>query len=758
MLQSFKKFSWLLLLASGLQTSWAFSLLGPVANGGDAWQVEEIGYDPIPANAGAPPFFADPAPTGPKNIGEEYRRNTPVMYYACDASFLDFFGSSGSTAIDQAFTIMNNSLTNVDGYSPALTEYPLISQGENYSASALSLLDVKSKTLALLVEQMGLADAVRYVWCLHNRFHQGTVPCPVGMYYQVIMRNLDITASPLNQVQYSPYVNGSLYSYLIDEICDEPNVAPPSADALELLVDPLVYNPPVASLDEAGLLNGSFYTGLTRDDEAGLRYLLSTNNVLFESPYAGSTLVSSTGSTGGTNYGAPFVLYSSNYTAFVEAALTNDPAALTNLYPGLIIDSFSNYFTVVYTTNYYFAYFTNVIGAPAGTQKAVYGQTVTPSVVTDYAYVFGNVFVFSNGFSSSTTATLLTTNVVQPVGAGAGTFTTNVTLQNITLPVPSGDFYIWTNPCGPNLILYTILTNPVVATTNATLVSSNSSGLYYSQTLITYSTTHAFIAEPIICGVVTSTGTATNTPGLYEGIGHMQFIKTSYDSLTGIFYEPVTNTYQMTLVFNNEPSTQTYERVVTQPDFLFSAADLLPGPAAVNTVNVAVARSTPIFQSSFTNGLAGPGVITPGTTIVYNKVGPVYLNEGPAYLNLYDAGLDDFVWASFDGTTNDPVVYPNGTSLANLANQVLVNLTPAILPAGTNGVAYAPTTFVATSGTFTAPFTWSLPSGGLPSGLTLSSGGTLSGTPAQSGTFDFILELTDSESRTVTWSYPITIN
>jgi hypothetical protein len=423
------------------------------------------------------------------------------------------------------------------------------------------------------------------------------------------------------------------------------------------------------------------------------------------------------------------VLYSSNYTAFAEAALTNDPAALTNLFPGLIITSSSNYPVVI-----------------------------SNSVVINYAYTFANLIIFSNDYSASSTVTLLTTNVQPLIGAPAGTLTTNISSPTITLTgVPSGDYYINTNPCGPDLILYTISTN-VVATTNATVVGTNSSGHYYSQTLITYSTTHAFWVEPIICGVVTSTGTATNTPGLYEGIGHMQFIKTSYDSLTGIFYEPVTNTYQMTLVFNNEPSTQTYERVVTQPDFLFSAADLLPGPAAVNTVNVAVARSTPIFQSSFTNGLAGPGVITPGTTIVYNKVGPVYLNEGPAYLNLYDAGLDDFVWASFDGTTNDPVVYPNGTSLANLANQVLVNLTPAILPAGTNGVAYAPTTFVATSGTFTAPFTWSLPSGGLPSGLTLSSGGTLSGTPAQSGTFDFILELTDSESRTVTWSYPITIN
>jgi Putative Ig domain len=46
----------------------------------------------------------------------------------------------------------------------------------------------------------------------------------------------------------------------------------------------------------------------------------------------------------------------------------------------------------------------------------------------------------------------------------------------------------------------------------------------------------------------------------------------------------------------------------------------------------------------------------------------------------------------------------------------------------------------------------------LPPGLTLSSAGTLSGTPTQSGTFDtVVIKLTDSLSRTVQWTYTITI-
>src|SRR5450432_3556294 len=112
MLQLIKKFSWILVLAFGLQSLWAFSLIGPTQGYtptppigfGDLWEVEAIGFNPIPTASGAPPFFADALGVGPKNLGEEYRRNTPVMYYACDANFLHYFGTTnGPAAIDQAF-------------------------------------------------------------------------------------------------------------------------------------------------------------------------------------------------------------------------------------------------------------------------------------------------------------------------------------------------------------------------------------------------------------------------------------------------------------------------------------------------------------------------------------------------------------------------------------------------------------------------------------------------------------------------------
>jgi hypothetical protein len=764
MFQSFKKGSWIILLAAGLQTSWAFSLLGPsdgytnLPTGfGDAWEVVDIGYNPIPKNSGAPPFFADLLATGPKNLGEEYRRNTPVLYYACDSTFLDYFGdTNGPAAIDQAFAILNGALTNVNSFSTALTEFPLNTQSVNYEASAAELLDLKSETLAVMMEQLGVADAVRYVWCLHNRFQPGAAPCPV-MDYQVIMRNYDITASPLNQVQYSSYVNGSLYTYYIYEICGAP-AAPPNADAYEFLVDPLVNNTPVASgTGQDALKDGIFYTGLTRDDVAGLRYLLDTNNVLYESPAPESVLVNSSGP-GGTNYGAPYLLYTSDLTALVLAAQTNDPVTLSNLYPGLVITSTKTNWVVKYATNFYVAYYTNQIGAPIGSpQVPVYATTSTPYVLTVYTNVFANVV--TNHYNANSTYTLLTTNVAPLISGTIGSpLHTNATLQTVTSKgVPSGDFYLDTNGCGAGVILEDLLTN-VTAFTNVVLITTNSTG-YYSQTQITYSNSVAIIVQPVICASSGGGGTITNSPGLYQGIGKVQFVKTTYDSLIGQFYQPITNSYTEILIVNSKAINETFQRVVIQPDIQFSAEDLLLGPGVENASNPRFSRSINFDVSNVAPGQAGPGVINGPASVVFNKVGPVYLNEGPGGLFATNGIVDQYyVWGSFDGSTNDPVVYPNGTSLANLANQILVEVTPSTLPVGTNGVVYPATTFVATGGSFLAPFTWSISSGSLPSGLSLSSGGTISGTPTQSGTFDFTLKLTDSLSRSVTWSYFITIN
>ncbi len=56
MRQTIKRFLWVVGLVFGLQSAWAFSLLGPVGNGGDAWQVTINGYNPLGVRRGAAVF------------------------------------------------------------------------------------------------------------------------------------------------------------------------------------------------------------------------------------------------------------------------------------------------------------------------------------------------------------------------------------------------------------------------------------------------------------------------------------------------------------------------------------------------------------------------------------------------------------------------------------------------------------------------------------------------------------------------------
>jgi len=67
-------------------------------------------------------------------------------------------------------------------------------------------------------------------------------------------------------------------------------------------------------------------------------------------------------------------------------------------------------------------------------------------------------------------------------------------------------------------------------------------------------------------------------------------------------------------------------------------------------------------------------------------------------------------------------------------------ITTTILPDGKTGAEYS----AQLEATGTAPITWSLASGNLPTGLTLYSGGTISGMPTTIGTFNFTVQATNS--------------
>lgn len=772
-----KNFVWTILLAVGLEKADGFALLGPRGNGGDNWQTIVIGYG-LPYEAfilpGGPVYLGDIG--GPKNIGEEYRRNVKTLYYAYDQNFSGFFGLDGEAAADGAFAIMN-SLTNVDSYSAALTEFPLQSQHINNVAASLFLTDIKSVTLHLLVEQMGLAQPERFTWTLHNRFLPAGGKCPFDETYIVVQRNFDITPSPVNQVQYSPYVNDVLYTYGIVEICTPPPAT--LAEAVPFAVDPLAEQYTAVAANDfdtfGGLQIGGYYSGLTRDDVGGLRYLIRTNNINLENTVAGSLLET-------TNFGGTITLTTSNLSDLLLSAQTNDPALLPALFPGLVVATTTNNFTAVCTPNVSVV-FASPVGSPAGSPQistfVTNGSTcVSLEIFTD---TFANVITnrnFTNNpaiildkagfhlnYSTTTPAKIVTVSFTVPVGSPAGTQPVRTAkTNNITLNVPSGEYFlIPPGQCGWEII--SILLTNVVKTTNVIATAIDANGFVSSMSVVTTFTNHTFVVRPITC-VETP-----NVRGEYQGVGRVQFVRvpdTQVDPLTGNFLTPITNSYTM-VVFNptnSQLSTQTFHRIVTRPDILLSANDQANGPGG-NLFIGTVVRNINFDQGTVLPGLAGPGVINSPSTFSYNKVGSVFWNViGFADTNSFIlpsvvnelTQIPAIAWASFDGSTNDPEVYPNGASIQNLENQLVVNIAPTSLPDAANNAFYN-VAFSATGGV--PPYTWSIGSGTqLPSGLTFSSGGVLSGTPSGNppGTYDFIIELTDSQGRVVDLDYSLTIN
>jgi hypothetical protein len=799
MLRFVKQLVWLSGLIIGCQSALGFALIGPVGNNQEVYQVPAIGYGlgsatftgngaistvggyaPEPGiQTSAPTILVPSDDMGtPKNIGEGYRRNTPIMYYSFDASFLNFFGDDGAAEVDKAMAIYN-SLTNVSSYSADLSEFPLDSRRVNFRAASASLLDIKSVTMGLMTEQLGFWEPARWVWALHDRQHipgTGIPPCPGGMEYLIDKRNLDILSSDPSNYQFSSYVNGVLYSYIIQEGC----ITTPAADAVEVPVDQL--SSPYSAVADftsfwyTGLAPGGFYTSLTRDDIGGLRYLIRAGNRAFET--AGARVTEFI-----TN-GAPAVIQTLDLNLFAAQARTNPPAALLALYPGLVITSTTNNPLGLSITTNITQILVNKPLDPAGAPPShpVFSTNYTTNVVTFFQNTYGNLV--TNSFSTRGligTVTLgLTNSPFSPAGT-LPTVTTNV--KPALVNGVFGDFFLLpTNLCGAQ-ILSNLLTT-VIATTNPPIVIATgvtNAAVTFIPGSVSFFTNHVVVYLPVTCPV--------NPVGTFAGIEKIRFIRRDHDSLINQPWDPVTNDYTLLELTNFAIVPRHMQRAVPKPDFLFTATDLALSfnftysntvAGATETLNLTAAltgalgkydvvRTINYNQSARPGNNAGPGTIeTPlvlPTLMIFNKVGPLYENNnlvlGTNGFFLTDATQNPFLslsWGSFDGSTNAPEVYPNGTTIAQL--EALVTgpaITTSGLPTANIGANYS-AQLTALGGQ--PPYTWSLSptSAGLPAGLNISTSGLISGIPTGPGAiYDFSIRVTDSAGAFRDSAFTITV-
>src|SRR5262245_42069897 len=250
MMQLLKWFGYVGLIASLPMEVGAFSLRGPLKNGANGapipWQGDGFGGRP---NGLGYELLGDNG--GPMNPLEAYRWNVPVVTYGFDPTFVRYFGTNGMNAVDEAFAVLN-ALPPASQMSASLSEFPLDSTSLNHQASTLGLLDVKSETLTLMLEQIGLSNPERFVWALRDR-----MAAKGFTKYSVIQLNYD----PVT-IQESRYVNGVLYNYRIFD--DIGPIGAEWASAVEWYqLDPLYL--PYSSV-ASGVGHGDFELGSTPND------------------------------------------------------------------------------------------------------------------------------------------------------------------------------------------------------------------------------------------------------------------------------------------------------------------------------------------------------------------------------------------------------------------------------------------------------------------------------------------------------------
>jgi large repetitive protein len=218
---------------------------------------------------------------------------------------------------------------------------------------------------------------------------------------------------------------------------------------------------------------------------------------------------------------------------------------------------------------------------------------------------------------------------------------------------------------------------------------------------------------------------------------------TATASGTSITYQPNTNfvgSDSFTYTASNAAGTSapaTVSITVTGPPLPIANAvsATVAHNSGANPITLNITGGTPTsvaVASAPSNGTA----IASGTSITYQP-------------NAGYAGPDSFTYtaSNLSGTSA-----PATVSITVSAPAIV--LSPATLPNGTAGTAYSQT-LTASGGT--APYTFSLVSGALPIGMSLSSAGAFSGTPSASGTFNFTVRAADSNGFTGDQAYTVIV-
>jgi uncharacterized repeat protein (TIGR01451 family) len=201
---------------------------------------------------------------------------------------------------------------------------------------------------------------------------------------------------------------------------------------------------------------------------------------------------------------------------------------------------------------------------------------------------------------------------------------------------------------------------------------------------------------------------------------------------------------------------------------IFGSGDQqLPGPPGGGTDATAVilfgAQNVTITHNMITGAKTDVGVsvssASTGNIISFNTI----TRTAPDVPDPTGHGIDVF---TPDGSSATPICNTFSKWNTNIVGAEQISCAP--LPKGTECQSYSAAAPAVDSGKNyektdpfpiidATPFTWTVDSGKLPAGLSLSSGGAITGTPTEAGTFKFTMKVADSTGLTATQAQTITI-
>ena len=363
------------------------------------------------------------------------------------------------------------------------------------------------------------------------------------------------------------------------------------------------------------------------------------------------------------------------------------------------------------------------------------------------------VFIFTYALSSQTITTTGCT-----LGGSAGNFQQAVAVQ--TTPVGGDTDYLaaWFDPncAGGQTAVVANVTNATwqgqytgtgliimelsgVAASSALDVTSKSSPGATGSTASSGSTAGTSVAGELALGAVVDAETFTGTDSSYTNIT----MGSPIACIAG--YMPVPSAG--TSVSYSAPAN--VNNVVAGIVFTLKPAGTAPAPPVISTTSLPAATTGTTYSAT----LAATGGTTPYTWSISAGTLPagITLSSAGALAGTPTAaGTSSFTVRVTDAASQTATAALSITVSAVVSAPVISTTS---LPAATMGTAYT-AALGATGGT--APYTWSVTGGALPSGLSLSSAGVISGTPTAAGTVSFTVQVTDSASHTASQALSLT--